>query len=567
MAAVTRGRRHFPEPRSLEVEQRPHARQGLEPKRQPNRPQGLRRLPEPGGDGQEQSRPEARHFPERAAARDVPTDSQPPRRDVRPVVDKDGRSMRLRRGEEVSLETYLGCRKKVPDQLARRNGIPCKMPGDKLYATPDLCVGYYNNKLWGGGVVPGSNFGFARATETTRESQRIFGKSLAELWCKCPEVPIIVDACLERLEAPDVLKDPSVFEHVLFDLYNEEPVRRLDTITNVIPAHLGSGSPKRVPSRERQQQVPPSSRGSMGGDSPSARSTARHTVHSTARSSSAHTTPTSAGRSVLSAQQSADAQSEREARLSEIRILRGKVDRGRGSDIDLREFEPRVALGLLVRFLLDLKQPVLTFDLYEKIMRSQEGPTDKARVEALKPTLAKLPAPNEAVLFALFRYLNQVWQMPESGVTPKLIAQVFGPAILREDPRRPALASLSNEALKQTLRDGVIECMLEYAIQVFPASALRPRRTQTEAPFELRRRICLAVQDFDMVQSLEAWEVDQELCDTGRSAASLAEQTQRIQHAADKAAASAATELAEEKNELDELQHLINNYSFPPSSS
>lgn len=120
--------------------------------------------------------------------------------------DANGVPLRFQLGKPFCLEDQLGGRKKIPDVLARRNGIPAAREGDKLFSAAEFDLKFFKNKHWGGGYIPGSNFGFARATQTTKESRKVFGKSLAQLWKKSPEIPEIVLRCLNYLRKPEHLR-------------------------------------------------------------------------------------------------------------------------------------------------------------------------------------------------------------------------------------------------------------------------------------------------------------------------------------------------------------------------
>ena len=120
--------------------------------------------------------------------------------------DSNGVPLRFQKGKPYTLEDQLGMRKKIDDVLVRRNGIPAAREGDKLFSAAEFDLTFFKNKHWGGGVIPGSNFGFARATQTTKEGRKVFGKSLAQLWKKSPEIPEVILRCLSFLRKPENLK-------------------------------------------------------------------------------------------------------------------------------------------------------------------------------------------------------------------------------------------------------------------------------------------------------------------------------------------------------------------------
>lgn len=500
-------RKHFSPRVSGVWEYRPHKRFGIQPESKPERLRGLKHIKAPKGQG-EYREPRLRVFPERSRQRGEENDKLCDR--VRVVVDpRTGIPVKYRKADAYDLEKAMGKKVKVDSILDRRNGIDYRRPGDKLFSAPDYSTGYYHNAKWGGGVLPGSNFGFARATQTTREGQRVFGKSLGELWNKSPSIPLPVSLCLDFLEAPEVLAAPQrLFCNAMFEYHDEEPAG-------------GHSLPESVADQLRKQQ--------HGSDKGAIE----------------------------------EAQLAREARKKEIRVMRKKLDAGQGASINLAGCDPRIVLGLLIRFFREMKPALLTYDLYEKIMQTQLEPLPQARVESLRAALGMLPPPNETVLFRLVCYLNQLVNHPSEPVAVRLLAEVFSPVILRDDPRRPTLDILQDESRKKMLQESVVACMLSNAQQVFPASALRAKQKRAHLPFNLRRTISLAVQDFDSVVDLDAWEDQVDLCDSSRLDSSRVEQQQqeeekRQQDDEQEEQAYAGTD--EEKDELDELEQLIRNY-------
>jgi hypothetical protein len=482
-------RRHLVPRASATYEYRPQGRFNIEPRRAEERARGLKKVPAaPFGGPCEQARPEARHFVERQAQRGEENYKLVDRRKV--VLDPGtGLPMRRRAAVDFNLEKAMGQKKRMDEVLERRNGIEWKRAGDKLFAAADYSLGYYNNAQWGGGVVPGSNFGFARATQTTSESLKVFGKSLAELWAKSPQLPAVFDMCLARLESPEALHSPLLFQQAMLEYHNEEPAAEVAATTPL---------PSSKPSLPRG--------GSVSG---------RAGVGAGASTSAVAVAGESGGKQDRDEH---DAAATLAARRKEIRLLRNAFDVGRTKDISLDKADPRVAMGLLVLFFKEAKPPLLTYDLFEKIMRSQLEPTPAARVEALCPALAMLPAVNETVLFELVRYLSQLLRLPDRVVSSRTLARLFAPVILREDPLKPALAFLSDDSFKRSLREDVVVCMLDNAASVFPASVLQPRKKRAEVPFNLRRALGIALQELDAVQELNRWE--EQCLSTDRSSSS-----------------------------------------------
>jgi Rho GTPase-activating protein 1 len=96
---------------------------------------------------------------------------------------------------------------------------------------------------------------------------------------------------------------------------------------------------------------------------------------------------------------------------------------------------------LLKAFFRELPEPLLTFDLFDDVMRFQELPTE-ARGAFMKDTLRnKLPEQNFLVLKYLVNFLSMVNDSScLNKMTASNLAVVFGPNLIRS---RDEMATLS----------------------------------------------------------------------------------------------------------------------------
>jgi hypothetical protein len=93
-------------------------------------------------------------------------------------------------------------------------------------------------------------------------------------------------------------------------------------------------------------------------------------------------------------------------------------------------------VALLRKFLAELPDPVLTFDLYGKFRRVNRVREHSKRIPELKALIASLPSANQMLLFALveFLHLTSTWtrgQLSEDAL------RYFGPVLLREQGTEP----------------------------------------------------------------------------------------------------------------------------------
>ena len=150
--------------------------------------------------------------------------------------DPNGRMVNRRPAKEQSLQELMGKKRRGYTLEMSRNGIPCKSSGDKLFNTPTALPGFYtSDNSWGiqkghilrrlpgerPGVLPGSNWGFSRATQSTREDQYVFGRDLVSLWRRHRSIPIVILSCCERIEQ-DFMDTPYLLDDLL--LHTPAPI-------------------------------------------------------------------------------------------------------------------------------------------------------------------------------------------------------------------------------------------------------------------------------------------------------------------------------------------------------
>ena len=213
----SQGLKHFEERRSDTHEWKKHAK-SVTPPIHPMPKYGIKKL-----DGPKSSKPGTgelgagrRHF---SGMDNAPSSQHYDMLDAvgrrRRARDPNGRMVNRRPAKELSLEEFMGKKRRGYTLEMTRNGIPCKASGDKLFRTPTALPGFFTkDNSWGiqkghilrrlpgerPGVTPGSNWGFARATQSTREDQAVFGRDLVSLWRRQRSIPTAVLSCCERLE-------------------------------------------------------------------------------------------------------------------------------------------------------------------------------------------------------------------------------------------------------------------------------------------------------------------------------------------------------------------------------
>lgn len=107
----------------------------------------------------------------------------------------------------------------------------------------------------------------------------------------------------------------------------------------------------------------------------------------------------------------------------------------RGEYVDLCEIsDPHLAAHLLKSFLSELKEPLLTFDLYESILKScKTGQTPWQRVISIRRLLTvHLPHENYDILHYIFKFLTEVLEhSAKNMVTAVNLSIAMAPSLIR----------------------------------------------------------------------------------------------------------------------------------------
>jgi hypothetical protein len=170
----------------------------------------------------------------------------------RRIRDTDGTLQGRRQALEESFQETTGNKRKNYTLEMARNGIPCKSFGDKLFKNPLMVPGFFTkDNSWGirfghilrrepgerPGIIPGSNWGFSKATQSTWEDAKIFARDLKLLWRRNPTIPkIILLCCSEILETHADRKGLFDEEHFQLDPENKtvEQQGRMKMIKSII---------------------------------------------------------------------------------------------------------------------------------------------------------------------------------------------------------------------------------------------------------------------------------------------------------------------------------------------
>ncbi|CAN8022947.1 unnamed protein product [Ixodes persulcatus] len=117
-----------------------------------------------------------------------------------------------------------------------------------------------------------------------------------------------------------------------------------------------------------------------------------------------------------------------------------------GKEVDFSTYENvHVAAVILKTFLRELEEPLLTFDLYEEVMRFQELDQSEKLAQARALLLERLPEDNYELLKYIVEFLAKVIDRSDlNKMTASNLAIVFGPNLLWSREEQASLSSITH---------------------------------------------------------------------------------------------------------------------------
>ena len=360
----------------------------------------------------------------------------------RRVLDAEGYPCALRPPVDFDLEKEMGGKRSIPFLEQRRNGIPCVRPGDRLVNAAEYIDGFYKNHLHGGGYLPGSNFGFARATQTTAADKRVFGRNLAALWKKSPRTPHVVAMCLDFLQQREVLKTPGIFDFV-----------------------------------EGASPMPPAT-------------TRSYQTHDDDEEDEdpAIEEEFAAQKEVKRFKRRFDKGQERTIDLSTATSPRVVAQ------LLYTFFEemapPLFTYKLYIKMLGTQRHetPEARLDALKPAISSLPAPSQAVLKDMVKYFNALLA--NAA----------------DNQMTEAKLGAIFGPMFIRQDPRKPKLDASSDGTLERTLASNCLECLLQNRTKLFSEGVLELNRKRHYIPVQYKNAIKDLLGAIDSVCNLKEWE-------------------------------------------------------------
>uniref|UniRef100_A0A7S4NR34 Rho-GAP domain-containing protein n=1 Tax=Paramoeba aestuarina TaxID=180227 RepID=A0A7S4NR34_9EUKA len=145
---------------------------------------------------------------------------------------------------------------------------------------------------------------------------------------------------------------------------------------------------------------------------------------------------------------------------NEVDIERRKIDAWEPVEYSSVK-DAHLVSGLLKKYLRDLPEPLLTYELFGAFLATKDLPENQA-VESLNKTMKKLPEVNRATFHAICQLCYNVQRFSDKNkMTPMNLGIVFAPSCLYGKADNPAALELSLDA------NSVVAFIIEHCDEVF----------------------------------------------------------------------------------------------------
>lgn len=136
---------------------------------------------------------------------------------------------------------------------------------------------------------------------------------------------------------------------------------------------------------------------------------------------------------------------------SQIQAVRDGFERSPDYDISDPDLDIHAVTSALKQYFRKLPTPLITYNVYDKILETNDITPDSARIEALQNCLKDLPRVHRDVLeFLMFHLKRVVKHEKENLMNSQNMAVVFAPTIMRPETLAREMTDVQrkNEALK-----------------------------------------------------------------------------------------------------------------------
>ncbi|KAI9762064.1 MAG: hypothetical protein M4579_000700 [Chaenotheca gracillima] len=149
---------------------------------------------------------------------------------------------------------------------------------------------------------------------------------------------------------------------------------------------------------------------------------------------------------------------------SQVRAIQEGFERMNDYDISDPGLDITAVTSVLKQYFRKLPNPLLTFDAYDRILETNSIADEEKRIIAMRVTVQALPPKHHDCLeFLIFHLARVASREKENLMTPKNIAVVFAPTIMRD-------TSLEREMGDMHTKNNAIQFMIENYKSIFPGA-------------------------------------------------------------------------------------------------
>ncbi|CEI69727.1 unnamed protein product [Fusarium venenatum] len=146
---------------------------------------------------------------------------------------------------------------------------------------------------------------------------------------------------------------------------------------------------------------------------------------------------------------------------SQVNMIKDGFSKDENFDISDPDLDITAVTSVLKQYFRKLPTPLLTFDVYERVLESNAIVDEDERSDHLRKTFASMPQSHRDCLEFLMFHLARVAQRePENLMSPKNLAVVFAPTIMRD-------TSLEREMTDMHAKNLAIQFVIENSNTIF----------------------------------------------------------------------------------------------------
>ncbi|KAH6681170.1 rho-type GTPase-activating protein [Plectosphaerella plurivora] len=146
---------------------------------------------------------------------------------------------------------------------------------------------------------------------------------------------------------------------------------------------------------------------------------------------------------------------------SQVKMIQEGFDKSEDYDISDPELDITAVTSVLKQYFRKLPTPLLTYDVYDRVLESNAIADPNERCEFLRRTFASMPQSHSDCLeFLMFHLTRVAKREPENLMSPKNLAVVFAPTIMRD-------TSLEREMSDMHSKNLAVQFIVENSSSIF----------------------------------------------------------------------------------------------------